>query len=70
MSAIDQGHQASVIFVIQRSDANAFAPHDTADPLLGQTLRQAVARGVQAWAYRCHLDDTSIVLADNIPVRL
>ena len=70
MQAIDQGHQAAVIFVIQRSDANAFAPHDTADPLLGQTLRQAVASGVQAWAYRCHLDDTSIVLADSIPVRL
>ena len=70
MQAVDQGHQAVVIFVIQRSDANAFTPHDTADPLLGQTLRQAVASGVQAWAYRCHLDDTSIVLADSIPVRL
>jgi sugar fermentation stimulation protein A len=70
MAARAEGHRADVIFVIQRDDAEAFAPHDSADPLLGRTLREAVDAGVAAWAYRCRLDETSITLADSIPVLL
>lgn len=70
MAAMDAGHRAAVIFVIQRPDVEVFAPHDVADPLLGETLRTAVARGVEAWAYRCHVNERSINLADEIPVRL
>ena len=70
MTAQAAGCHAAVIFVIQRADADAFAPNDAADPLLGQTLRQAVAAGVPAFAYRCRLDEQSIALADGIPVLL
>lgn len=70
MAAQDAGCRAAVLFVVQRADADAFTPHDAADPLLGQTLRQAVAAGVSAYAYRCHLDEQSIALADAIPVQL
>ena len=70
MGAMDAGHRAAVIFVIQRADAEAFAPHDEADPLLGATLREAVARGVEVSAYRCRVDERSIELADSVPVRL
>ena len=70
MAAMDAGHRAGVIFVIQRADADAFAPHDTADPLLGETLRAAMARGVEVWAYRCRVDERSIALSDEIPVRV
>ena len=70
MAAMDAGHRAGVMFVIQRADADAFAPHDTADPLLGETLRAAMARGVEVWAYRCRVDERSIALSDEIPVLL
>lgn len=70
ITAQADGCAAAVIFVIQRADAHAFTPHDAADPLLGQTLRQAVTAGVSAYAYRCHLDEQSITLADAIPVLL
>ena len=70
MAAMDAGYRAGVIFVIQRDDAEAFAPHDTADPLLGETLRAAVDRGVEVWAYRCRVDERRIELAESIPVRL
>ncbi len=70
MAAMDVGHRAGAIFVIQRADVEVFAPHDTADPLLGETLRVAVKRGVEVWAYRCRVDERSIELADEIPVRL
>lgn len=70
MAAREAGHEAAVIFVIQRADAVAFAPHDLADPLLGATLREARDAGVAIWAYRCRVDERSIVLADEIPVQL
>lgn len=70
MAAREQGHEAAVVFVIQRGDAEAFAPHDVADPLLGATLREAVAAGVDAWAYRCRVSEQCIILADEVPVRL
>lgn len=70
MAAREAGHEAAVIFVIQRADAVAFAPHDLADPLLGITLRKAVAAGVKVWAYRCRVDEQSIALADKVPVQL
>ncbi len=70
MAAREAGHEAAVIFVIQRADADAFAPHDIADPLLGTTLREAVAVGVKVWVYRCRVDEQSIVLADEVPVQL
>lgn len=70
MAARGEGHSAAVMFVIQRADADAFTPHDQADPLLGSTLREAVAAGVDVWAYRCQVDERSIALADAVPVRL
>ena len=70
MAARAEGHQAAVVFVIQRADADAFAPHDVADPLLGATLREARDAGVAVWAYRCQVDERSIALADAIPVLL
>ena len=70
MAARDAGHDAAVLFVIQRADADAFAPHDVADPLLGTTLREARDAGVAIWAYRCNVTESSIELADAVPVLL
>ena len=66
MAAREAGHQAAVVFVIQRADAEAFAPHDVADPLLGVTLREARDAGVAVWAYRCDVTERSIALADTV----
>ena len=70
MAALEEGHQGAVVFVIQRGDVEAFAPHDQADPLLGATLREAHDAGVAVWAYRCSLSEQSIELADAVPVLL
>ena len=70
MAARVAGHEAAVVFVIQRADADAFTPHDVADPLLGTTLREAHDAGVAIWAYRCNVTERSIELADAVPVLL
>ena len=65
-----EGHRASVIFVVQREDAEAMTPNDAADPQFGAALRKAAKQGVEAYAYRCHVTTEQIRIADEIPVRL
>ena len=68
--AVACGHRAAVVFVVQRGDAGAFTPSDTADPEFGRTLRESLDRGVEAYAYRCHVTEDEIVLADPLQIRL
>ena len=70
MEAIGQGSRASVIFVVQREDARAFAPNFPADPLFAETLQKARTAGVEAYAYRCRVSTAEIVLTDPLPVLL
>ncbi len=41
-----QGHGAEIVFTIQRTDAETFAPADEIDPVYGQLLRKAHKQGV------------------------
>ena len=68
--AVGMGHRAAAVFVIQREDAQAFAPHDTADPEFGQALRHALSVGVEAFAYNCRVTEDSIELAEMLPMEL
>ena len=68
--ARQSGHRAAVVFVVQREDCRAFAPHDTADPVFGVALREGVAAGVEAFAYSCRVTEQSIELGPPLPLRL
>ena len=68
--AIQEGFRASVIFVIQREDVDAFRPNDTADHAFGQALREAHNSGVEVYAYRCRVTPEQIALSDQVPVLL
>jgi sugar fermentation stimulation protein A len=68
--ATSEGYRAAVVFVVQRDDATEFAPHDRADPMLGETLRRAVNSGVEAFAYCCRVSEREIQLANRIPIVL
>ena len=70
MRAVEEGYRAAAVFVIQREDARACAPHDAADPAFGRTLREAVASGVEAYAYVCRVTRREIRLAHAVPVLL
>ena len=65
-----KGERTAVIFIVQRADAHTLAPHQTADPLFAQTLRTAVASGVEARAYSCRITLETITIAREIPVQL
>jgi len=69
-SAVHKGYRAAVLFIVQREDAIAVAPHEGNDPRFAQALRQAATAGVRLLAYTCRLSLEGIALAQAVPVRL
>lgn len=67
---VAQGDRGVIFYVVQREDAEAVAPADRIDPEYGRLLREAVARGVEALAYRAVVTPTEIKLAQRLPVLL
>jgi sugar fermentation stimulation protein A len=70
--AIQQGYRAALVFLVQRTDAICLRPNDRVDPAFGAELRQAVAKGVETYAWCSRLDETArvIELASALPVDL
>ena len=62
--------QAAVVFVVQRSDAQLFAPHASADPLFARTLRQAADGGVGVYAWSCRVSRGAIEMDRRISIDL
>lgn len=65
-----RGRGAFVVFVVQRSDASRFAPHEKADPAFAQALVEAARAGVQVLAYVCEVRPPAIRILRPIPVEL
>ena len=66
--AVEAGHRATVVFVVQRPDASAFAVNEPADPRLAEALRAAVAKGVDALAYNCSVSIEEVTLDRRLPM--
>jgi len=62
------GHRAVIFFCAQRGDVREVRPADTIDPEYGETLRHAVANGVQALAYNASINPGCIRLDRPVPV--
>lgn len=69
-TAVEEGYRAVVAFVVQRGDATGVRPHDQSDPEFGRALREAVRRGVEVYAYACHVEPARIELTTPLPVLL
>jgi sugar fermentation stimulation protein A len=71
LAAVVQGGERGVIFFfVGRADCRRFRPADEVDPAWGETLRAAVAAGVEALAYRMRYTRRRIELVDRLPVDL
>ncbi len=66
--AVAHGGRAVLCFSVQRGDAREVRPADDIDPLYGQTLREALAAGVEAVAYRAEVSTSSLWLRERSPV--
>ena len=70
MRAVEEGHRASVVFVIQMEDVVDFAPNDVTHPAFGTALREAAAAGVQVVAVNCRVAPDSLEIIGRVPVVL
>lgn len=68
MHVVSRGHRAVLVFCVQRSDVDEVRPADAIDPIYGRTLREALAAGVEAVAYRARVSPEEIVLVEPVPV--
>src|SRR5690606_35207873 len=64
----EQGQRAVILFCVQRCDVREVRPADAIDPLYGQTLRQALAKGVEALAYQVRVSPEGAELVQRLPV--
>lgn len=70
IAARRRGLGAVVLFVIQRSDALAFAPNHGTDPLFAEALQRAARAGVGVRAVTCRVTRCGVWLDRSVPVRL
>jgi sugar fermentation stimulation protein A len=70
LEAKQQGYRAVIFFLVQRSEAITFSPADDIDPEYGRLLRDVVAAGVEALAYKTVVTPTENRVGEKIPVIL
>jgi len=70
-TAVSQGFRAMVIFVIQREDAECFAPNSVMDPEFADALTAAVCANVNVAAVKCSIAQSgAITVCKAVPVLL
>ncbi|WP_303720239.1 DNA/RNA nuclease SfsA [Malonomonas rubra] len=70
LDARQQGYRAVIFFLVQRGEATEFSPADDIDPEYGRLLREVVAAGVEALAYKTEVSPERNRVAVQIPVVL
>lgn len=68
MGVVAAGGRAVLVFCVQRDDVTEVRPADAIDPLYGRTLREAIAQGVEAIAWRATLSAEAVALTTEVPV--
>lgn len=70
IAMVKEGYRAVLLFCVQHTGIEQVSPADDIDPLYGQTLRQAVAEGVEVMAYQAEISPQRIKLVKALPVVL
>ncbi|MBU2707747.1 DNA/RNA nuclease SfsA [Zooshikella marina] len=65
-----EGYRAVLVFCVQNTLIEQVAPADHIDQAYGEALREAVAAGVEVYAYAVDITPQSLVLARRLPVHL
>lgn len=65
--AVEEGHAAMVLFVLQRPDARRIVAARAIDPVFADTLARAREAGVGVLGRRCNVDWNGVQLAEPVP---
>lgn len=60
--------RAALFFLVQRPDGDCFAPAEAIDPAYAEALAEALAAGVECWAWRATVTREGISLAERLPL--
>ncbi|THD67303.1 MAG: DNA/RNA nuclease SfsA [Phenylobacterium sp.] len=64
---VEAGQRAVMLFVIQRTDCDAFSACADLDPAYARGLTEAAARGVEVLAYDCEITTEAVRIAAPVP---
>ena len=70
VSALKQGYESYLLFVVQMGNVRLFRPNDEGDPAFGAALRRAERAGVKILAMTCRVTPGSITVDSPLPVEL
>jgi len=62
------GMRAVMLYIIQRTDVEVFAPADKIDPMYGKALREAMAAGVEVIPMQTLVTPKEIRLVKKLPL--
>lgn len=65
--AVQMGHKAYVVYVIQRNDCEGFEIATDIDPDYGRETLMALDKGVIPLAYACDINPSQIIITHQIP---
>lgn len=68
--AVEAGHGASLVFVVQMDRIKSVSPNDETHPAFGEALRKAAAVGVEVHAFACAVTPEHITISHPVPVLL
>ena len=64
---VEAGERAVMLFVIQRTDCDAFSACFDLDPAYAKGLDEAAANGVEVLAYTCAISPQGVRMAQRVP---
>lgn len=67
--AVSIGQKATVLFIVQRADVDAFAPAERIDPDFAAALREAARAGVAVQACACSVSPQRIRCTRRLPIQ-
>lgn len=70
ISAVKQGYDAYVFFIIQTDKCKYFTPNEETDPVFARELREAAASGVGVFALTCNVTDDSLSVKEFTEVKI
>ena len=62
--------RATMLFLIQRSDAILFQPNLLTDPIFSNNLGEAFEKGVEIYAYNSNVSVKGVSIKNRVPVKL
>ncbi len=68
MRMVKEGARGVIFFCVQREDVTLFRPAHEIDAVYAETLKQAVAAGVEALAWRATITPVEVVLSQPLPL--